>query len=177
MIVPIVTFLTCEGATLLTYQFLSTFREDRIVHVNVGWVALTGYAAMEVEGLPLSSLLDEDLDPKGLQRWHLSLKSLKSDDNSSSGQGSCTVNLKRRLFQKPSFYHSGSRSSRSASSDGISLSRNLSSNSSLLSEGFPQLEGSTVFPTALRSELTQIELTPVPIGTKHIAVLCISQRS
>lgn len=152
------------------------FREHRIVHVNVGWVALTGYAAMDVEGLQLSSLIDEDLDPRGMERWQQSLKCLTSDDCSTS-QGSVIVNLKRRLFQRPSFYRSGSRSSRSTSSDGTSITRNVSSNSSLILEGTTQFEGPAMFPAPFKSELTQVELTPVPIGTKHFAVLCISQRS
>ena len=144
--------------------------------MNVGWVALTVYAAMDVEGLQLSSLIDEDLDPRGMESWQQSLKCITSDDCSTS-QGSVIVNLKRRLFQRPSFYRSGSRSSRSTSSDGTSITRNVSSNSSLILEGTIQFEGPAMFPAPFKSELTQVELTPVPIGTKHFAVLCISQRS
>jgi hypothetical protein len=144
--------------------------------VNVGWVALTGYAAMDVEGLQLSSLIDEDIEPRGMQRWQQSLKSLTSD-NCSSSNGSSIVNFKRRLHEKPSFYRSGSRSPRSTSSDGTSITRNVSSSFSLLLEGSIQLEGKAMFPTPFKFELTQVELTPVPIGTKHFAVLCISQRS
>lgn len=165
-----------------TTQLNSThFREDRIVHVNVGWVALTGYAAMEVEGLQLSSLIDEDIDPRGMERWQQSLKALSSDSTSSSGtsstHSSSVVNLKRRLHQRPSFYRSSPRSSRSTSSDGVSMTRNTSSNSSLLLEGSAPLEGNAMFLTPFKSELTQVELTPVPIGTKHFAVLCVTQRS
>jgi hypothetical protein len=128
---------------------------------------------MDVEGLELSSLIDEDIDPRGMERWQQSLKALTSDNCSSNG--SSIVNFKRRIHEKPSFYRSGSRSSRSVSSDGTPITRNVSSTSSLLLEGSIQLEGKALIPTLFKSELIQVELTPVPIGTKHFAVLCISQ--
>jgi hypothetical protein len=128
---------------------------------------------MDVEGLELSSLIDDDIDPRGMERWQQSLKALTSDNCSSNG--SSIVNFKRRIHEKPSFYRSGSRSSRSMSSDGTPITRNVSSTSSLLLEGSIQLEGKALIPTLFKSELIQVELTPVPIGTKHFAVLCISQ--
>lgn len=44
-------------------------REQRIVHVNVSWVNLTGYAAIQCEGKTLSSLFDESTDEKSLQTF------------------------------------------------------------------------------------------------------------
>ena len=40
-------------------------REGRVVHVNVGWVALTGYSGADSEGRSLHSLLDNAEDPSG----------------------------------------------------------------------------------------------------------------
>ena len=39
------------------------------MHVNVGWVALTGYSAMELEGRGLHTLLDQTKDPFGADHF------------------------------------------------------------------------------------------------------------
>ena len=43
--------------------------EGRIVHVNPGWVHLTGYSAMEVEGQQLQTFLDSAKDPTGSDHY------------------------------------------------------------------------------------------------------------
>ena len=67
------------------------YREERIVHVNVSWVTLTGYAAVDCEGKVLSSLFHETTDAKHFSLYNNlvdnCLKSNKeklsySDDNS-----------------------------------------------------------------------------------------------
>jgi hypothetical protein len=44
-------------------------REGRIVHVNVGWVALTGYSGIDSEGRFMHSLLDNARDPSGSEHF------------------------------------------------------------------------------------------------------------
>jgi len=77
-------------ALMLRYMLKSqapivlTDSEERIVHVNVSWVKLTGYSAAESEGKTLSSLFDKATDSKSLKSYNkLIQESKKSKINKS----------------------------------------------------------------------------------------------
>ena len=90
-------------------------REGRIVHVNVGWVSLTGYSGMDSEGRYLQSILDNAKDPFGsenfvqLMAWLNAQNSFKMHVN---------VNLTKKA-RHPSSPASRRNSIRSSSSNGL----------------------------------------------------------
>jgi hypothetical protein len=64
--------------------FSPIFREERIVHVNVGWVQLTGYSAVDCEGQSLSSLFNMRKDiysQAGFKQFRRLINILQSNDN------------------------------------------------------------------------------------------------
>lgn len=56
-------------------------REERVVHVNVSWVVLTGISSAECTGKLLSSLFDSTTDKKSLLLYHELTEKSKNRDN------------------------------------------------------------------------------------------------
>ena len=69
-------------------------REGRVVHVNVGWVTLTGYSGAESEGRSLHSLLDNREDPTGSDHFLQLLAWLKT-------QSSIKMHVNVHVTKKP----------------------------------------------------------------------------
>lgn len=89
-------------------------REGRVVHVNVGWVALTGYSGAESEGRSLHSLLDSREDPSGSDHFLQLLAWLKAQ-SSIKMHVNVHVTKKSRIVSTPP---SRALSVRSSSSSG-----------------------------------------------------------
>lgn len=158
------------------------------MHVNIGWVTLTGYSAADCEGVHLSALIgtDEDVDIGGfaLTRQHsVDFSSFSPSRAPSSGaitpspSDSGTVYLRRRSVRRPMFHSSASKLSLdSYSSDGLVPSLpTLRSDSSFSPHGAASSEkAAAAFPFNAPTSLSPVEYFPVPIGRSHHAVLFIA---
>jgi hypothetical protein len=194
------------------------------VHVNVGWVSMTGHSAVDCEGLLLSSLLDGGTgsESEGLRMHEQIMESIISGDTSCPAKGTNLVNLRRNPPSRTKFHSPVSRSafrsvfsssagstststsattptststsSTSSSSSSVCASTDCfplllaSSSTSDSFDGAPYFNGGKALPSLILPSssfssslpapapaplLTPVELTPVPIGRRHIAVLCI----
>lgn len=54
----------CSSCLSYTCTIVDHYREERIVHVNLSWVTLTGHIAVECEGRVLSSLFHDSTEEK-----------------------------------------------------------------------------------------------------------------
>ena len=133
----------------------------RIVHVNVGWVTLTGYASVDCEGLHLTSVFDGHSNQVFSDEMPFSV---------SSEIFSSAVNLKpRSSFRPPT-----PSLARPISTDGppFVFYRSSSSDSSSTSSCDERMMGN--FPSRSRSPLLPLHLSPVSIGSKHFAIMCFA---
>lgn len=184
------------------------FRDERIVHVNVGWVGHTGFSAVECEGRTLSSFIDKSKDSssdfglKHFQHVFSSLKAFAPQDKTgdTSGIDVAAADVPKRDAHSPSSYETSNvflmKKAKSLSACPNIIFRDFLPSSS--PDGVASLIASPFgSPTITRKSSINVstdscevkwdsfrvpfgnvpglrtQLSTVPIGSKHFAVLCI----
>lgn len=204
---PLSSASPCDSADQFSLNL--NFRDERIVHVNVGWVGYTGFSAVECEGRTLSSFMDQSRDiASGFGYKHFlhviaNLKAMTPIPEVEAGSVPGTSSDQpRRDAHSPSSYETsniylvkkarakshmcknfiyGSDYPPSSSPHGVESlipspfgsptitrksSINLSSDSGEIR--WDSFRVPSTSPPGLRTQLST-----VPIGLKHFAVLCI----
>jgi hypothetical protein len=184
------------------------FRDERIVHVNVGWVGHTGFSAVECEGRTLSSFIDKSKDSSsdfGFKHFQHVFKSLKAftpqeKKGDISGIDVVATDVPKRDAHSPSSYETSNvflmKKAKSLSACPNIIFRDFLPSSS--PDGVASLIASPFgSPTITRKSSINVstdscevkwdsfrvpfgnvqglrtQLSTVPIGSKHFAVLCI----
>ena len=170
------------------------------MHVNVGWVSLTGYSAMECEGRVMSSFLDKckdvnaDFGFKHLHQVFVNLKAFTATDEKvgdnknllrdahspSSYETSEVYLIKKSRSNMNSCANIVYGSDYSPSSSPVDVasfipspfgSPTISRKGSVSSDSCEIRWDAIRSPTGMQGLRTQLSV--VPIGTNHFAVLCL----
>lgn len=154
------------------------FRNERIVHVNVNWVSLTGHSAADCDGSKLLSLLFEGSEIKGSSSSiEHDAESLQIENKNPSFSSDRDANYLKYLWP---YRHRSQSPQLSRSSDAFS-SIFSSTSSSLKSNDSPSQ--SNLYPPFCISDRKDskknilpipMKMYPVSIGSKHFAILCVT---